>query len=159
MHKQHGRAERSERVLTSRAIKLKLANNLLDYVWPEIYKTAGYLLNRFLSRRLRWKSSIFKLLEWLGRTDPLLKCHYLKPYGCRAYAFIYNRPKLLKLAIKAYIRYIVEYLFTNIWKIWILILKRVIAMRDVTFDTIRRYKPEDNRLNITDKEAIALKES
>ena len=31
-------------------------------------------------------------------------------------------------------------------------------MRDVTFDTTRQYKPEDDRLDITDKEATALKE-
>ena len=61
------------------------------------------------------------------------------------------------MAAKAYIRYIVRYLFTNIWKIWIPTLKRIIAIRDITFDTTRQYKPEDNKLNITDKEAIALK--
>ena len=32
VHEQHGRAERSEGVLTSRAIKLKLASNLPDHV-------------------------------------------------------------------------------------------------------------------------------
>ena len=49
-------------------------------------------------------------------------------------------------------------MFTNIWKIWIPTLKRVIAMRDITFDTTRRYKPEDDRLDITDEEATALEE-
>lgn len=143
VYEQYGRAERSGGVLTSRATKLKLTSNLPGHVWPEIYEAARYLLNRSPKRRLGWKSPIVKLQEWLELTDPLLNCYYLKPYSCRAYEFIHKRPKLPKLAAKVHVRYIVRYLSANIWKIWIPELKRVVAIRDVTFDSTKRYSLKD----------------
>ena len=155
-HDQHGRAERSGGILTNRATKLRLSANLPDSIWPEIYEAAGYILNRSPIRRLGWKSPTTKLHEWLGRTDPMPKCYHLRPYGCRAYAYIHNRPKLDKLAAKAHVGYLVGYVSTNIWRIWIPTLKRVIPIRDVTFDTTKRYDPKDDSLDLTEEEAIVL---
>ena len=156
-HDQHGRAEKSGGVLINRATKLRLSGNLPDSIWPEIYEAAGYILNRSPTRRLGWKSPTMKLHEWLGRTNPMPKCYHLRPYGCRAYAFIHNRPKLDKLAAKAHVGYLVGYMSTNIWRIWIPTLKRVIPIRDVTFDTTKRYDPkDDDKLDITEEEAIAF---
>ena len=84
------------------------------------------------------------------------KCYYLRPYGCRAYVFIHNRPKLDKLAAKAYIGYLVSYVSTNIQRVQIPTLKRVILIRDVTFDTTKHYDPKDNKHDIIEEEAIAF---
>ena len=80
----------------------------------------------------------------------------MKPYSCKAYAYIHNRPKLDKIAAKAYVRYLVGYESTNIWRIWIPSLGRVIAIRDVTFDITQRYSPRDDLIIIDDTEADLL---
>jgi hypothetical protein len=154
-HEQHGAAERSGGVLGLRSTKLKLEGNLPDQLWNEIYQAAGYILNRTPCRRLNWLSPLAKLHEWLG-WEPLQKCHHLKPYGCKAYAYIHNRPKLDKIAAKAHIGYLIGYESTNIWRVWVPSLNRVIAVRDVSFDTSQRYSPRDELVEIDQREADQL---
>jgi hypothetical protein len=43
---QNGAAERSGGVLIARATKLRLEANLPESLWPEIFRMAGYLINR-----------------------------------------------------------------------------------------------------------------
>jgi transposase InsO family protein len=43
---QNGAAERSGGVLIARATSLRIEANLPETLWPEIYRTAGYLINR-----------------------------------------------------------------------------------------------------------------
>ena len=125
-------------------------------MWRYIYETAGYLLNRTPSYRLGWESPLYRLNTYLKLKDPKPPCHHLRPYGSRAYAFIHNRPKLEKLAKRAHVGYLVGYLSTNIWSIWVPSINRVIPMRDVTFDSTRRYIADMNT-EVTQEEAMALK--
>jgi len=53
--------------------------------------------------------------------------------------FIHNRPKLDKVLPKAHIGYLVGWDSTNIFRIWIPSLKRVISARDVTFNKTKRF--------------------
>ena len=66
---------------------------------------------------------------------------HLAAYGCRAYLLSKNIPKLQKLQPRAHIRYLVGYNSTNIFRIWVPSLKRVIESRDVTFDETKFYDP------------------
>ena len=111
---QHGAAERSGGVLTLRATKLHLSSRIPKRFWRYIYKTAGYLLNRSPTRSLGWKSPIAVLNEHLKKDLVRPKCYHLKPYGCKAYAYIHGRPNLDKLGAKASVGYLVGYLSTNI---------------------------------------------
>ena len=151
-YEQNGATERSGGVLSLRATKMRLEGQLPEELWNEIYPTAGYILNRTPCKRHNWLSLLAKLYEWLG-WEPLQKCHHLKLYGCKAYTYIYNRPKLEKIGVKSYIGYLVGYESTNIWRIWIPSLGRIIVMRDVTFDTTQRYSPRDELITIDNEQA------
>ena len=48
---------------------------------------------------------------------PKPSINHLVPYGYRAYSYIKNRSKLEKLEPRAYIRYLVGYDLTNIFRI------------------------------------------
>ena len=155
-HEQHGKAEASGKMLTNRATKLLLDSKLPQNVMAECYEAAGYLLNRTPVRRNGWKSPQFKLDELLGKQDPRPRCHHILPYGCKAYGFIQNRAKTPKLVPKAHIGYLVGYISTNIWMIWVPDLRRCVAMRDVTFDTTKGYKPDDEDLDISEEDITHL---
>ena len=75
---------------------------------------------------------------------------HIEPYGCRAYVHIKGRPKLDKLVPKAYIGYLVGYESTNVFRIWLLSQKRVISLRDVVFDSTRRYNPREEIPTVKD---------
>jgi hypothetical protein len=51
------------------AIVLKLSNRLLDNVSVKYYITAGYLLNRILIRRIRYRTLIGGFLEEIGNAN------------------------------------------------------------------------------------------
>ena len=133
-YEQNRAIERSGSILSLQATKIRLEGQLPEELWNEIYPVARYILNRTPYKRHNWLSLLAKLYEQLGQ-EPLQKYHYLKPYSCKAYTYIYNRPKLEKISIKSYIRYLIGYESTNIWRIQIPSLGRIIVIRDVTFDT------------------------
>src|ERR1700712_248158 len=159
-HEQHGSSENSNKVLTNRATKLHLESRFPDSLWPEEYKTAGYLLNRSPLRRHNWKSPLHKLNEFLGLPDPRPKCFNLVPHASKAYIFIHERPKTPKLAAKAHIGWSCGYLASNIWRVFKpkddFSPARVMSVRDVTFDTTSKYRPEAPPIEIADKEIDAL---
>ena len=64
---------------------------------------------------------------------------------------IKGRSKLDKLVPKAYISYLVGYELTNIFRIWLLSQKRVISLRDVVFDSTRRYDPREEIPTVEDR--------
>jgi hypothetical protein len=150
---QNGDSERSGGVLINRATLLRLVANLPLWMWPEIFQCAGYLLNRTPTRSLQWKTPLGFLQEFLGIKDSNPQLAHVRPYGCRAYAFIKNRPRLDKLEPKAHIGYLVGYDSTNIFRIWIPTRDEVISTRDVTFDPNTRYSPQDVSVEVR-KEVI-----
>lgn len=69
-------------------------------------------------------------------------CH-LRIYGCKAYPLKHLIPRSQKLAERAHIGYLVGYDSTNIYRIWIPSLCKVIRTRDVLFNENEFYNPED----------------
>ena len=57
--------------------------------------------------------------------------------------------KLDRLESRVHISYLVGYQSTNIFKVWIPTLSRVIAARDVTFDETKQYEPNDTFEDVT----------
>jgi hypothetical protein len=114
-----------------------LEANLPANLWPEILKASVYLGNRTVVKGLGWKSP-FELI--IGMKPSYA---HLKPYGCRAYPLDKDIPKLDKLQPRAYIGHLVGYKSTNIFRIWIPSLEKVIHTRDVSFDPKRKFKPHD----------------
>ena len=65
---QNGAAECSRKELIHKARAMKISSNMPDDLWPKTFKTAGYLLNRTLSRALEWKSP-FQMLQKVLRLE------------------------------------------------------------------------------------------
>lgn len=142
-HEQNGAAEVSGGVLTRRSAKLKTSANLPESLYPECYRTAAYIQNRAPSRRLGWKSPLGYLQELIGTTVPQPKVAHMKAYGCKAYALNHHIDKLDRLEPRVHIGYLVGYQSTNIFRVWVPTLSRVISVRDVTFDESQRYSHQD----------------
>src|SRR6266487_370546 len=95
------------------------------------------------TRRLEWLSPLGKLQQFAGVPIPEPRMAYLCAFGSRAYALIYHLDKLDRLEPRVYIGYLVGYKSTNIFRIWIPHLLRIISAHDVTFDESKRYQPSD----------------
>ncbi|KAM4058204.1 reverse transcriptase (RNA-dependent DNA polymerase) [Hirsutella rhossiliensis] len=148
------RGERSGGLSIERGRVMRIASRLPHNLWKEIVEAACYLRNRTpreprvqinagsdapepdakpgAEEELEWKSPIEL---FTGKNAQL---SHLRAYGCRAYAMTANaqlkRDKLRKLDPRAHIGYLVGYNSTNIFRIWIPYLKRVVSTRDVVFD-------------------------
>jgi hypothetical protein len=116
---------------------MRISSCLPTDLWPEILKTAGYLSNRTPKRLLQWRTPFGKLM---GTPPDLANLH---PFGCRAYPLIKQRPRRDKIEPRAHIGRLVGYDSTNIYRIWIPSLKKVIRTRHVTFDDALFYDPTE----------------
>ncbi|EDN09823.1 predicted protein [Histoplasma mississippiense (nom. inval.)] len=145
IHEQNGAAERAGAIITTIARALRIESLLPQSLFPEIATAAVYLLNRTSTKILGWKSPLRALEEYLHIDHH--SCAHLHAYGCRAYAKIpneiLNRNRSQKLDPRAHIGYLVGYDSTNIFRIWIPHLDRVIRTRDVIFNENRRYNPDE----------------
>ncbi|KAJ3454754.1 hypothetical protein MRS44_013354 [Fusarium solani] len=135
--------------------------------WPEIVAAAVYLHNLTPRRQIQWKTPIGTLNSWLtsrglasidNAATPSIA--HLKRYGCRAYALTstYQRQKdrELKLAPRAHIGFLIGYDSTNIFRIWVPSLQRVLRTRDVTFDESRLYRDGQRPEQAMDIETFSL---
>src|SRR5437667_8885279 len=127
---QNGGAERSGGVIKEkiRAMRGKLPTAL----WREVVQAAVYLYNRTLRYNNKWKSPY----EALFKRKPGQE--HLRVYGCKAFAMTTiakrKQQRLKRLDPKAWIGYLVGYTSSNIYRIWVLLLNKVISIRDVIFN-------------------------
>jgi hypothetical protein len=140
--------------LTTRATALKLSGGLPDNVSAEYYITAGYLLNRIPTRRIGYRTPIGGFLEKIGDANWKPNRVQIRVFGCRAYTHNQTRNKLDKLDPKAHIGWLVGYESSNIWRIWIPSLHRVISTRDVKFDETRRYSDKNEPIEAPEAEEV-----
>lgn len=138
---QNGGAERSGGVIISRARAMHIDSELPGYMWPEVVMAAGYLLNRTPRQKHHWKTPLEVLGTSIGLKESKPKIQHIRVYGCRAYPLIQNQPKLAKLDPRCSIGYLVGWDSTNVFRVWIPTLQKVIRTRDVTFDESIRYNP------------------
>jgi len=141
---QNGGAERSGGVNKEKARAMRLDANLSWELWPEITRAAVYLYNRTPNYSNNWKTpyEIFftRIAFSNGIVTSLRKPNlsYLKAYGCKAFAMSDDthrgKSRLQRLDPKAWIGYLVGYRSSNIYRIWIPSLAKVISTRDVVFD-------------------------
>jgi hypothetical protein len=108
---QNGGSERSRRVLITKARMMRIEAKLPTNMWLEIVLAVGYISNRTLVRKLRWKTPFEAI------TKGNLRYAHMHVYSCRAYALDHNIPKRMKLEPRAHIGYLVGYDSTNIY--WI----------------------------------------
>lgn len=152
---QNGGAERSGGVIKDKSRTIRLDANLPWELWPEIVRTGVYLYNRTPNYSNRWKSpyEVFYTTAALynGVITPPRKPNqnHLKVYGCKAFALtsdtLRGKLRLQRLEPRAWIGYLVGYKSSNIYRIWVPSIAKVISTRDVVFDeeTIFSGKTED----------------
>lgn len=141
---QNGAAERSGGVIKTKERTMREEAKLPSSLWPEIGKAAVYLNNRIPSRVLDWKSpyevfqSAIAKKRRIPQPDKRPNQAHLKVYGCRAFAMTTDAHKkanrLDRLAPRAWLGYLVGYQSSNIYRIWIPHLGRIISTRDVRFN-------------------------
>ena len=113
-------------------------------MWPEIVRAAVYLHNRTPNYMNQWRTpyEVFftTITHRSGIVSPPRKPNqaHLRAYGCKAFALTDDtrrgRSKLQRLDPKAWIGYLVGYRSSNIFRIWIPSMGKVISTRDVIFD-------------------------
>jgi hypothetical protein len=141
---QNGGAERSGGVNKEKARTMRLDANLSWELWPEITRAAVYLHNQTPNYANHWKTlyEIFftKVAFNNGIVTSLRKPNlaHLKAYGSKAFALSDDtrrgKSRLQRLDPKAWIGYLVGYQSSNIYRIWIPSLAKVISTRDMIFD-------------------------
>ena len=146
-HAQNGGAKRFGRLIMEKARAMRLSANLPHILWREIIDAATYLYNQIPWALNAWKSPyksfhsyVFDKEEVFGLRKPLF--HHLKAYGCKVYVKIKSKGdpqlpnKLLKLAFRAHIGFLVGYKSTNIYRVWISYKKKSYPRE--TFSLTRR---------------------
>lgn len=137
---QNGKAERAGRQLSQVARTLHIDSHLPQNLWPELYTAATHILNMTPTRVLSWKAPQQLLTQHLGHVSPPSASHF-RLIGSKAFTRRSNIPNGHKLAPRAAIGWLVGYEASNIWRIWISDLERVIRARDVIFDESVQFRP------------------
>jgi hypothetical protein len=152
---QNGGAERSGGVIKEKARAIRLDANLPWELWPEITRAAVYLYNRTPNYPNKWKTPYEIFFTRTAAMNGIVtgprkpNQAHLRAYGCKAYAMTDDthrgKSRLQRLDPKAWIGYLVGYQSTNIYRIWIPSMAKVISTRDVVFDEITIFdgKTED----------------
>jgi len=152
---QNGGAERSGGVIKEKARAIRLDANLPWELWPEITRAAVYLYNRTPNYPNKWKSPYEIFFTRAAAMNGIVtgprrpNQAHLRAYGCKAFAMTDDthrgKSRLQRLDPKAWIGYLVGYQSTNIYRIWIPSMGKVISTRDVVFneEAIFNGKTED----------------
>jgi hypothetical protein len=140
----------------------KLSKNL----YSECYLVAAHILNRTSSSSLSWDSSLIfmqKLLKESIRNE----IAHLKVFDCKTFSLLketdtFKRSE--KMKSWAFIEYLIEYDFINIFRVWNSKKDDVSDYRDVifnetkffdTYEAIDFFKEEERKLYVTYR-AISL---
>ncbi|CCE34925.1 uncharacterized protein CPUR_08864 [Claviceps purpurea 20.1] len=134
---------------------MRIGAHLPEKLWPEITRAAVYLHNRTPNYANGWSTPYEIFFTYSAFRSGIVKTlrkpdlTHLKAYGCKAFAMTSDahrgRKRLQRLDPRAWIGYLVGYSSSNIYRIWIPSLAKVISTRDVVFDeqTIFDGKIED----------------
>ncbi|KAF7543720.1 hypothetical protein G7046_g9943 [Stylonectria norvegica] len=159
---QNGSGERAGGVVKEKARLLILDANLPTQLWPEMVRTAVYLLNRTPKARLKGKTPYESFLSQVpsaeGRVKSQPRVTHLKTIGCKAFAMTENAQKKeqrlkSRTAPKAWIGYLVGYNSQNIFRIWNPATNSVYVTRDVVFNEDKLFDPSEAHLRETIGEA------
>jgi hypothetical protein len=127
---------------------MQLEASLPPFLGLEAFLTARYTLNQTLNKQLGWKTP-YKIAY--GKP---LSLTYMHVYGCKTYTLDKRIKRGDKLAPRASIGHLVGYDSTNIYRIWIPSLHKVIRTRDVTFDETSFYDPKGQDIDYLLREAL-----
>ena len=111
--------------------------NMPENLWFGAYDYVCYAANRILIKKYGWKI-LFKL--FIGRVSVIT---YIYIFSYKAYVVNHKILKLYKMVLRMIIGYFYGIVLIRIFKIFILIRRRVIYSKDVRFDDTKVYHPID----------------
>lgn len=124
---QNGGAERSGGVIKEKWRAMRLDANLPWELWPEVVRSAVYLYNRTPRYSSRWRSPYEEFFTRVAYQLGVVASHrkpnqsHLRTYGCKAFAMTddtkRHKGRLQRLDPKAWIRYLVGYRSSNIFRV------------------------------------------
>ena len=149
----NGPIEVAGKILTQTARSLHIDSGLPLSFWNFFYETAGYLLNRRPTKALEWNSPLGKLYEFKGSTKkPYIG--NLRVYGCQSWVHDRTLPKGQKMLPRAHEAWLIGYVASDIWRVWIPTLNAIRETGDVTFNENIQYK---NRHDSQSKESLHVR--
>lgn len=153
---QNGGAEISGHLIKVKARAMRISARLPEHLWVEIYRAAVYLYNRTPKYMHSWRTPYDRFHTSIAHRDGVVvqgrKPHqaHLRVYGCKAYAMTPEAQqhinKKQKLNPRAWIGFLVGYHSTNIYRVWVPQIGRVISTRDVIFNEDERFNGDINQL-------------
>ncbi|KAH7465077.1 hypothetical protein FOMA001_g13637 [Fusarium oxysporum f. sp. matthiolae] len=141
---QNGGAERSGGVVKDKERAMRTGAKLPHQLWPEIGRTAVYLYNRTPNYASGWKTPYDQLhtasAKAAGIPQPKKQPDqtHLRAFGCKAYVMTSDAQqkvnRKMRLKPKGWIGFLVGYRSSNIYRIWIPTINRIVNTRDVIFN-------------------------
>ena len=146
---QNGPIERAGGRLGEVQRTLRISSLLPENLFPELWKTSAYLLNRTPTSSLGGKSPWQVLNEHQGKTGDAAKPQigHIRAIGSRVYVMDKHVPKGRKSLPRAHIGYLTGFDATNIYRVWVPHLKRVFRARDVRIDETLGFDPANPHLD------------
>ena len=135
--------EQTDKLILKHIKALWIDVYLFHDLWSKVFHTAVYIADRISVQKLKWKTfyeicnellTKIVIANRLNKTVQKLNFSHLHVYNCKTYIRIFNILKKLKLDSRIHIRFLVDYNSTNIFRIWVSHLHRVIKTRNVEFD-------------------------
>lgn len=159
-HEPNGGAERAGQEVITRSIKMREGAGLPEELWPEVVQAAAYLHGMSPRKRNEWKSPNEVLNNWFKQwfrwwspnithaltADLRPNWSGVYAYGCKAYPLQKLRERGehrrdYKVRERGHVGYLVGYRASNLYRVWVPELDRVITTRNVRFDEDSFYKP------------------
>jgi hypothetical protein len=146
---QNGPIERAGGRLGEVQRTLRISSLLPENLFPELWKTSAYLLNRTPTSSLGGKSPWQALNEHQGKTGDAAKPQigHIRAIGSRVYVMDKHVPKGRKSLPRAHIGYLTGFDATNIYRVWVPHLKRIFRARDVRIDETLGFDPANPHLD------------
>jgi hypothetical protein len=157
---QNEKSERFDDMLIEKTKCIKKHVKLSKDLYSECYFVAAHILNQTSSSSLRWDSSLIfmqKLLKKSIRNEIV----HLKMFDCKAFSLLKKTNALKKnekMKSRAFIEYLIEYDFINIFQVWNSKRNDVNDYRDVifnetkffdTYEKIDLFKKKEKKLYVT----------
>ncbi|KAL9572097.1 hypothetical protein ACKAV7_003814 [Fusarium commune] len=153
---QNGSGERSGGVVKEKVRLLTIDSNLPPGLWPEMVRTAVYILNRTPKQGLKWKTpyeSFFSSIPTAKeRNQP--RIGHIKTIGCKAFSLTSEAQRKEKrlqsrTSPKAWIGYLVGYNSSNIFRVWNPVTNKVYVTRDVIFNEEEFFNADEVQIKQT----------
>ena len=127
---QNGGNEKAGDIIITKARTMAIASGLPTIYWTEITEAAVYIVNRTPTKSIGYKTPF----EAATGVKPTVA--HMKAYGCKAYPHKHKGlvPRKHRLDPRAFVGFLVGYDSTNIYRVLVPSLRKILRVRDVTFN-------------------------